>query len=205
MQVRSLPFSLRILLAVCFALIAARGAAAATPQFAITAADVTMPASGNGQSAYTVTGVPNTGTLVVGCQYSGPATQASIPDCSYGPIPAWHVTEGQSFSGIVEFFPAGVGVPQERRQPDRAPEAGLALGGALLMGLGLRRRTRGWLALLVLAVGGLAGVAGLSACVVGFNGGLTAGTYQYTITVGNTGTGSNISAVATTTITVTVP
>ena len=104
MQLRRLPpFSLQILLVLCFALIAFGGAGAATPQFGITAANVTMPSSGMGQSAYTVTGIPITGNLGVVCQYSGPATQASLPDCSYGPIAQWPVTAGQTFSGAIEF------------------------------------------------------------------------------------------------------
>ena len=204
MQLRRLPpFSLQILLVLCFALIAFGGAGAATPQFGITAANVTMPSSGMGQSAYTVTGIPITGNLGVVCQYSGPATQASLPDCSYGPFAQWPVTAGQTFTGAIEFYPAGVGVPQERREPGHAPEAGLALGGALLLGLGLRR-TRGWLSLVMLAAVSLAGLAGLCACVGGMNG-MTPGTYQYTITAGNTGTLNNLAAGASTTISVTVP
>jgi hypothetical protein len=201
MQVRDVPFHLPILLVLGCGLVAAE-AAAATPPFAVTAGNVTMPSSGNGQSAYTVTGIPDTGTLIVRCQYSGPATKASIPDCSYGPIVAWPVTEGQTLTGTVEFFPADVGVPQERHEPGRLPETGLALGGALLLGLGLRRRTRGWLGLVVLAA---ASLAGISACVAGSNG-LTPGTYQYTITAGNAPeVTSNPAFMASTNISVTVP
>ena len=200
MRNRGLSFSFLAVLSIALPVVSADAAA---PEFAVTATNVTMPSSGMGKSTYTVTGIPITGNLGVVCQHSGPATQASIPDCSYGPIALWPVTAGQTFAGTIEFYPAGVGVPQDRREPGHAPEAGLALGGALLLGLGLRRRTRGWLSLVVLAAVSLAGVAGLSACVGGMNS-MTPGTYQYTITAGNTGTVNNLAAGTSTTISVTV-
>ncbi len=179
------------------------GAVAAAPEFAVAAANVTMPSNGNGQSAYTVTGIPMNGNLAVTCQYSGPATQASIPDCSYGPIAAIPVTTGQTVKGTISFYPAGVGVPQVAGRRGQGPAARLALAGALLLGFGLRLR-RGGLAMLVLAAASLAAVSGLSACVGGFNG-MTPGTYQYTITAGVSGTLNNLAIGTSTTIDVTVP
>lgn len=204
MQVRGLPSPLRILLVLCFTLIAARVMPAAAPEFAVAAANVTMPSSGNGQSSYKVTGIPMNGNLAVTCQYSGPATQASIPNCSYGPIASIPVTPGQTVTGVVYFFPAGVAVPLETGRRSQGPAAGLALAGAVLLGFGLRRRARNWLALVVLAAGSLAAVSGLSACVAGMNG-MTPGTYSYTITAGVFGTLNNLAAGTSTTINVTVP
>jgi hypothetical protein len=184
--------------------ISAAPAWAGTTEFSITATNVTMPSSGLGQSAYTVSGIPITGNLFVTCQYSGPATQARIPNCSYGPIAAIPVSAGQTATGTIYFYPYGEAVPLETRETGRGPAAGLALTAALLLGLGLRRRSRRWLGTVVLAAGGLAGVAGLSGCVTGMNG-MTPGIYQYTITAGNFATLNNLAAGTTTTISVTVP
>jgi hypothetical protein len=63
----------------------------------------------------------------------------------------------------------------------------LALAGTLLLGFGIWRRARRWLALMVFAVGILAGLAGISACG-GNNSVVTPGTYAYTITATDTKT-----------------
>jgi hypothetical protein len=112
-------------------------------------------------------------------------------------------------AGTVYFYPFGAAVPVGlRRAPHRSghlPAAGLALAGALMLGFGLRRRARGWLALAVFAAGALAGVAGISGCTAGLIG-MTPGTYQYTITAIFEASGPAIlGAQATTTINVTVP
>jgi hypothetical protein len=67
------------------------------------------------------------------------------------------------------------------RRSGHLPMAGLALAGALLLGFGMRRRASRWLTLVLLAVGTLAGPAGISACG-GSGNGMTPGTYLYTIT-----------------------
>jgi hypothetical protein len=190
-------------LTMMFVAFSAASAWAAPAEFAVTAANVTMPSSGNGSSPYTVTGIPITGTLAVTCKYSGPATTANIPDCSYGPIAATPVTAGETVTGTISFFPFGVAVPQEANRTSHAPVP-LALAGALLLGFRLRRLARGWLVPMVLAVGSLAAVAALSGCVASMNG-MTPGTYQYTIAAGNSGTLNPLVAEATTTIDVTVP
>jgi hypothetical protein len=121
-----------------------------------------------GASQFSVTGIPAAGTLTIGCQYSGPATQAQIPkQCgivSPGQVP---VQAGETtVNGTVYFVPYDVGtIPslaglQDRpSDPDHLPVTGTALAGLLMIGLGLRRRTRRWLASAALAVFALAGAA----------------------------------------------
>lgn len=198
-------------------------ALAATP-FAITAANLTMPAddpsttSGGvtaihmGSSQFTVTGVGE-GTLTIGCQYSGPVTQARIPQqCGIvgpGQVP---VQAGETtLSGTVNFVPYGEGpVPglaqlrSVARPSSRLPATTLVLAGALMLGFGFRRRARRALWLAVLAACTLAGAAGMSACGGGNSNTMTPGTYPYTISAGFTEAGSSVIQTATTTITLTV-
>lgn len=173
--------------------------------FAITATNVTMPSSGVGSSQYTVTAIPDTGTLIVTCQYSGQETQARIPNCSYGPLVATPVTAGQTVTGTIYFYPYGVPVPVGTEQRGRAPAAGLAVAGVLLLFLGFRSRAWGWLAVMVLAVGGLGAVAGMSGCGGSASNGMTPGTYPYTITAANGNPLTNVQIGTSTTISVTVP
>lgn len=87
------------------------------PAYAITATDVTMPTSGNGETQYKVSGIPSTGTLLVSCQYSGPqTTTAKIPVCGGGPIFQWQVTAGQTVAGTIGFIPYGNAVPVSARR-----------------------------------------------------------------------------------------
>ncbi len=83
---------------------------------------------------------------------------------------------------------------------------GLALAGALLLGIGLRRGARNWLALALLGVGTLAGVAGISACSGGGGtNGMTPGTYEYAIVANFNLANTNLLITTNTTISVTVP
>jgi hypothetical protein len=160
----------------------------ATP-FAITAANVTMPVSGYGYSQFTVAGIPGAGTVMISCQYTGPVTEAKIPQ-NCGPVgaPGIPVQAGETtFNGTILFVPYGQVPPPGLGKlrgaplpPGHLPAAGLALAGALMLGFGLRRRARRWLTLLLFAVGALAGAAGISGCTLGNV--MTPGTYQYTIT-----------------------
>lgn len=151
--------------------------------FAIHAANVTMPSSGNGSSAYTVSQIPMTGTLSVVCAYSGPTTQARIPNCSYGPLRVMSVTAGETVTGAITFFPYGVVVPaRDRPGASKATQAlEMALVVPLLLGLGCGRRI--WRRLALVAVAGVA-VSWVSACG-GSSNAMTPGTYQYTITADN--------------------
>lgn len=170
----------------------------AAEPYAITASNFTMPMSGNGISSYTVTGIPSTGTLAIACKYSGPATSAKIPNCGVGPLIANQVMAGQTFKGTMEFYPYGIVVPLAQRSTEGAGAA-LMMGAGVLL-LGFRRRTARWFAVVL----GAAALTGFSAC--GGGSGMTAGTYQYTISADNeanpnTPLGQGVS----TTITVTVP
>jgi hypothetical protein len=198
------------------------GAQTGTP-FAITAVNLTMPSvtvittTGGatsiplGSSAFTVTGIPGAGTLTISCQYSGPDTVAKIPQvCGHAGVPGVPIEAGETtLSGIVYFVPYGFTSPSvgelrgSPRPSSHLPAAGLALAGALMVGFGLRRRGRSWLALAVFAVGGLAGAMGISACSGGGQG-MTPGTYQYTILAGFQPSDTNVIADRGTTITLRV-
>jgi hypothetical protein len=146
-------------------------AEAATP-FAITATDVTMPSSVTGISNYTITGIPDAGTVTISCLFTGTPTTANIPNCTYNTsFTAIPVTAGQTLTGTVNFYAFG-----------HLPAAGMALAGGLMLGFGFRRKLWRWLAVAVLALGTIAGVIGLNGC--GGKGTIylpTPGTYQYTI------------------------
>jgi len=198
-------------------------ALAAAP-FAITAANLTMPAddlpttSGGvtathlGSSKFTATGVGE-GTLTIRCLYSGPVTQARIPQqCGIvgpGRVP---VQAGQTtVSGTVYFVPYGQGpIPslgQLRNVPlpsSSLPGTALSLAAALMLGFGFRRRVRRVLSLAVLAVCTLVGAAGVTAWSAENRNTMTPGAYHYTISAEFTESGSNAIQTATTTITLMV-
>lgn len=198
MRNRNLPFLFGIILTLVFG---TNLSPAAAPSYAISATNVTMPSSGGTSSPYTVTQVQFTGTLVVTCQYSGPTTVARIPTC-YAPPVALAVTAGQSYTGAVTLDPWGVPIPVGARRPGRWPLGGLALTGALVLGIGLRRRRSGPMAMMVLALGLMA----MGACSASPSNGMTPGTYVYTISADNESGGvTPLGVAATTTIQVTVP
>jgi len=195
-------------LAVLFAFLSITAAtrAGAATSYAIAATNVTMPASGNGTSSFTVTGIPLTGSLIMSCQYSGPTTNAKIPYCGGGPVVAIPVDQGQTYSGTVTFYPFGSAMPLDRRQTSRngSSTAIMSLAGALLFGFGFRHRFRGHHSALLFAVCAFAILPVISAC--GNGNGMTPGTYTYTITAGNEATStSQPTQEVSTTIDVTVP
>jgi hypothetical protein len=205
MQPRSTPFLSRLALAVCLGSLAAAVPALGSTGFSIAAPNVTMPASGNGSTQYTVTGIPITGTLNVTCQYSGPSTEANLPTCTYGPVHApMQVNAGQTVTGDISFYPYGAPIPASSQRPGRAAPKALAIAGTLLLGLGFLGRRGGRPLLIVLVGASLAGALGLSACTGPMNA-MTPGAYQYTLQAANVGTLNNLAAGASTNITVTVP
>ncbi len=116
------------------------------------------------------------------------------------------LTANQTATGTVEFLnfpppctPCPVSLP---RREEHGLTQGLALAGALLFGFGFRRRAARILTLTLLAVGVLAGLAGISACG-GNKSVVTPGTYTYTLTAASLDT--NTVAPVTTSISVTVP
>ena len=186
--------------------------ALAVAPFAITATDVTMPSSGLGSSEFTVTGIPGAGNVTIGCAYSGPATVAKIPQyCGTVGAPTIPVPSGETtFSGTILFVPYGQvpppGMGELRGSPltsGHLPAACLAMAGALMLGFSFRRRARRWLAMVVFATVALAGLAGISGCVVGNI--MTPGTYQYTISAAFNNPLNNVITTTTTNINVTVP
>ena len=187
-------------------------ALAATPAFTITATDVTMSSNGTsgvGSSTFTLTSLNGyTGTVFVGCISPTPPTGVNVPFCdlSPGPVrPAYTLTANQVVTGSIPLQnyippcnPCPVSLPH-RGGHGLAP--GLALAGALLLGFGFRRRAARWLTMTLLAVGALAGVAGISACGGGNSSVVTPGTYAYTVTAVDTNTAVSVTA----SINVTVP
>jgi hypothetical protein len=179
--------------------------AIASTAFAITATNVTMPASGNGMSNFTVTGIPITGSLAMDCQYSGPSTTAKIPLCGGGPSVQVPVTEGQSYSGVVYFRPSNSTVPADSQKTarNRASAAMVSLAGAVLLCFGFGRRSSRR-SLLLAAICAFAILPVISACGDNYNG-MTPGTYSYTITAGNSAELNPLIVATSTTVNVTVP
>jgi hypothetical protein len=221
MQRKSLWISLATLLSLSFGMVGTP-ARAATP-FAISAANLSMPSYNPtttsdgvtsfhlGSSQFTVTGIPGAGMLTIGCQYAGTQTEAKIPqEC--GPVGSGSsLVEGvQTVTSTVYFVPYGMIIPslgKLDRAPNpasRMPVAGMALAGALMLGLGFRRRMRRGLFRVIIGACALAGAAGISACGSGNSNLMTPGTYPYTISAGFTETGSSATQTATTTVTLTV-
>ena len=174
--------------------------------YAVAATNVTMPAMGLGTTQYTVTGIPMTGTLSVTCNSAGTETNLKIPTCTYGPLAEIPVTAGQTVTGTISFYPYGSAIPANLHRARPSFPAGVALAGALLLGLRLRRLSRTWLAASLLSISVLAGLAGIAACGGSSFSNMTPGTYQYAISAGNESGGATpLREGATTTISVTVP
>jgi len=180
------------------------------PPFAVTAANVVLASNiGGGSSAYTVSGIPMTGGLVVTCAYAGPVTTAKLPVCGMGPIAQIPVTAGQTLTGTVPIVPYGTPVPaNDSARATSSPSLALLLGGACLLGLGLRRTGRSRLSAAVLAAGATAIVLTAGACG-GSSGNpfaMTPGTYAYTLTASNSSNAvTPLAQSVSTTLTVTVP
>jgi hypothetical protein len=153
--------------------------------FKITAVPVNASSGATESLQFTVSNIPMAGTMTVNCQYSGSSTfqeQAKLPVCGVGPVFAYTVSEGESISGTIGLAPWGTPVPAslKDRRGVRGASA-LALAGVLLLGLGLRRKTKRWLTLVGMAAAGLAFSLGVSACGGNSNGPMP-GVYAYTVT-----------------------
>ncbi len=192
-------------------------APAATPGFTITTTNVTMSSSGSngsGSSSFTLTSVDGyTGSVSVGCNPPTPPTGVTVPYCGNGvpepgaiPVqPPITLTADEVVTGTISFYnsplpcssPCPVSLPR-RGGHGLAPS--LALAGVLLLGFGFRRRAARWLTLTLLAMGALAGLAGISACG-GNKSVVTPGTYAYTVAARDV----NTSATVSTSLNVTVP
>ena len=168
---------------------------AAAP-FTVTAQGVTLPESGFTSNSFTVSGIPEAGTVGVTCVYSGPASNALLPLCGGGPVWQQQVTAGQTVSAKVNIYPHGMAVPMT----GNLGLMGAAAGALLLLTL---RKTRLRLAALALCLLLLLPFA--TGCMDGLYNGTTPGTYPFTLTVVNTPTGSANAHTATTTFNVLVP
>jgi len=160
-----------------------------------------MPASGTAATKYTVSQIPVRGNLTINCAYSGPQTDAKLPVCDGGPSVLIPVNAGQTVTGSVVFYPYGSVVPAVKHAQQNLPTPGLALVGALLIGLGFRRKALRRLTPLLFT---LACATALTACGGSMNG-TTPGTYQYTVSAETAGTVDPLAAQVVTTINVTVP
>jgi hypothetical protein len=192
-----------------------RNALASAPSFTITATNVTMSsnaASGTGSTSITLTSVNGyAGTVGIICSGPTESGASNLPICNLGG-PAYvafeTLTANQTASGTVAFYnshppcnPCPVNLP--RRAGHRLP-VGLALAGALVFGFGFQRKAPRWLVLILVTVGSLAGLAGISACGGNSaNNVVTPGTYTYTLSAVDMNTPP--SASVTTSVTVTVP
>ncbi|MGA3010994.1 MAG: hypothetical protein ABSD72_12115 [Terracidiphilus sp.] len=206
MHNRSLLFPLVSFLTASCALCGV-SAIAATP-FAITATNFTWSSAGPNSSQYTVTGIPADGTIVINCIYAGTAT-AKYPICGGGPVAQVPVTAGQTLTGVIGFqawgTPVPVSLPRTPHHSEYLPIAGVSLVGVFMAGLGRRRELRRWIAMVVLAMGALTGLAEISACGGTNPFAMTPGTYPYTISAVFQETGSNVPQPVSTTISVAVP
>lgn len=190
------PFALAAFFA-CLVLVSGPKASAVTPSFTITATGATIStstSSGTGASTFTLTSVNGyTGSVRVTCNSPAPVPGVTVPYCTYGgqtsgaavPVqPPIALTANETATGTMFFYNAPV--PCSNPCPVSLPRSGghrlaqgLALAGAVLFGLGFYRRRARWLTLTMLAIGSLAGIAGISAC--GSNSVVTPGTYTYSL------------------------
>jgi len=196
--------SLAVLLALAPHLCAAT---APTPSFTISATPITIASTGT-SIPFTLTSVNGfAGTFGVTCTNPNPPVGVREPNCGdYGPVPPPIIlTANATATGAMNITAAQplpvheastLNLPRHRKAPR------WALAGVLMLGLGLRRRsaraTR-----LMLAVGTLIGLTGMSACGNGVET-LTPGIYTYTLTA-NPSAQSNPPLSVSTTVNVTVP
>jgi hypothetical protein len=164
MIVRILSGSLALLLLAVFP--------ASGQTFAITATNVVMPRTGSGTSQYTVSNVPETGTLTISCTNAAPIDPSTkVPFCYAGPPHAIPVVAGQTVTGTISFYPYPVPLP-----------ATATMAAALMIGVVMRRKRR-WLVAVIISAA-LAGTMALSGCG-GSSNGMTPGTYQFTVSAVN--------------------
>jgi hypothetical protein len=188
-----------------------RGTATAqtpAPSFTISAAPYTMTTNG-GAIPFTLTSIHGyTGQLGVTCTNPDPPAGVNEPNCgNYGPATAGYTLAANGTAtgtvDIVAIEPLPSPGNAKLGFPKHGNGVGWALAGALMMGLGLRRKNALRRAKLLLSAGLLISLMSISAC----SGGpatLTPGTYTYTLTA-SPASGNNQTLTATITVKVTVP
>ena len=172
----------------------------ATPSFTISAANFTMPSSGNGSIPFTLTSVNGyTGTVNVTGTLPNTPAGIRVPNLDLGgPVsPGFVLTANATVAGVIGITASAPAVSR-LNLPEHGGSAGWELAGVFILGVGLRRRKARWPMRLLLTAGMLIGLTGIGAC-----GGspvtLTPGTYPYTLTAYNN------SLTASTTVMMTVP
>jgi hypothetical protein len=195
-------------------------ALAATPGFTVTATSAALSSSsksGEGSSTITLTSINGyAGSIAVNCTPPTPPAGVKVPFCGPG-IPSaatpaisaaepailslFTLTAGEAVNGTVAFYNFPVPVSASLARPANHKLAqSLALAGVFLVGFGFRRRAPRWLAVMLFALGTLAGLAGINACGAS-NSLVTPGTYAYTISATDINTAATVNA----SVNVTVP
>jgi hypothetical protein len=169
-----------------------------------------MPSSGTTSIPFTLTSVNGfTGSLALGVTAPTPPAGVKLPYLEIGgPAHLYPLTANGTFNGsmgVLSAIPVPVPVRFNLPKPTRSRKGAVwSLAAALLLGLGLRRRsalpTR-----LLLAAAMLTALTSITAC--GGPPTLTPGTYTYTLTATQETTSQTVSASQSesTTFTLTVP
>jgi hypothetical protein len=185
------------------------GAQTAVPHFTIAASNVTMPSSGSGTIAFTLTSVDGfAGSVGVTCGEPTVNAGVLIPFCgpAGGGVPVTPpivLTANGTANGTapilaIEYTNAkDVGGPKLR---GHGGAVSWAVVGVLMLGVGLRRRRR--LAGVLVVVGMMVGLTALSGC--GGPATLTPGVYTYTLSASQAGL-TTPGPVVSTAVQVTVP
>jgi hypothetical protein len=180
---------------------------APAPSFTISATNITMPLTGGGLIPYSVTSVNGfVGSVSISEDLPSVPAGVLVPVFEGGPVvPPIVLTANSTVKGSVGIYAAIFNVASKRNIPKPGRAASWAMAGALMLGLGLRRRRGRWsgpgVARLLMVAGVLIGLTSISGCGSKAKT-LTPGTYTYTITA--TDVSNNTSSVSTT-VQVTVP
>lgn len=188
----------------------ATGLTAPTPTFTISASNVTMPSNGMVAIPFTLTSVNGfVGSITVDCSKGiVPGSLNLGPYCGGGgPVVAFPLTANGTATGNIEIVAIQPTIEPAVKAAgflNRGHGASWALGGVLMLGLGLRRRARQFA-----RIGVAAGVLGLAALGISGCSGpptLTPGDYTFTLAATTISNSTQTPAIVmTTTATVTVP
>ena len=126
MKSSGLSFAIRLFSVFCLASFAA--CAYASNGYAISATNVTMPASGTATTKYTVSEIPIRGDLSISCAYSGPQTDANLPVCDGGPSVLIPVNAGQTVTGSSRFLSLRLCCSRRQARPAKFTGSGPGAG-----------------------------------------------------------------------------
>jgi hypothetical protein len=171
--------------------------AAPTPQFTLTATNVSVSDTGSGVSNITLTSLNGfTGTVGVSC--SAPTTLATVlvlPNCTF-PVKSLLVPANGSVTGTLPFVPPSnvtASAANRQRQPAIPAPLKAAVVAACLLGLGFRKRfpfqgkSGRWMGSITLATAtlGLTSLMTLTGCIGRGGLAMSPGTYSYVIQAAN--------------------